>query len=405
MAENYLPANHVTADVENQQLSAAESPAQPINNQAIDMNGINEAIDALKRGERYLVNELKAKGVIFVKVPGFNRAVNKKHVKSLMESAKNVKGFLQPINVITAEEYFRLYPDRKIVYGDKVFTKDSPEVSLILVILDGQHREQAESELMAEPDYTATLSVEYVDLHGLTPDQWMVETNTQSRNWTSKDRTEYILSVNPEKETNIALAREWQRKYGMGERAAYAILTLNDGYTKSRQVDYMNNPNAGLPDILKGTPEQRERGKKILLALEVGFRTAPKMLKNMAAIKLAIEKYVAASDSKKDKAVKEIILFFMTLEQSVAQKAEGVSGVDAKTKILSDEWIRISKQFSTELSIRALEEQAAKAEEEWKTIQEKKAAEKVEAEKKAQARANKKSSKAKTQIEAVKSAN
>lgn len=367
MTDEISSVKHVTADVEHQQLSAAESPAQPINKQIIDMDDIKIAIDGLKRGERLLVNDLKANGVIFVRVPGFNRTVNNKHVEELKESAKTVKGFLHPIYVITAEEYFRLYPDRKLVYGDKVITKDSPEVSRILLILDGQHRDEAEQGLMAENGYTPTLKVEYVDLHGLNPDQWMVETNTQSRNWTSKDRTEYILAVNPGTDTNIAVAREWQHKYGMGERAAYAILTLNDGYTKSRQVDYMNHPDAGLPDILKGTPEQRERGGKILHAFEVGFRSAPKMLRNMAAIKLAIEQYSLASDSEKAKVVNQIILFFTTLDQSVAQSAANASGVAAKTKILTDEWSRMSKQFATDLSIHDLEEQAKDAEKEWET--------------------------------------
>lgn len=370
MAESNLPTNHVTADVEYQQLSAAESPAQPINNQNIDMDAINASIEALKRGERLLAHDLKAKGVIFVRVPGFNRSVNKKHVEELKVSAKNTKGFLHPIHVITADEYYRLYPDRKLVYGGQVITKDIPEVSRILLILDGQHRDEAESELVAEQGYIPTLKVDYVNLLGLTPDQWMVETNTQSRNWTSKDRTEYILAINPGDDTNISVARKWQEQYGMGERAAYAILNLNDCYTKSCQVDYMNGSLSNLPEILKGTQEQRERGTKILHAFEVGFRTTPKMLKNMAAIKLAIEKYVGASDSKKEKIVKEIILFFTTLDQSVAHNADVVSGVSNKMKILSDEWERMSKQFSTELSVKALEEQAAKAEEEWKTIKE-----------------------------------
>lgn len=395
MSKNDISKTHVTADVEHQQLGAAESPAQQLNNQSIDMGAINASIEVLKRGERLLVNDLKAKDVIFVKVPGFNRSVNKKHVEELKASAKNAKGFLHPIHVITAEEYFSLYPDRKLVYGDQGIMKDSPDVYRILLILDGQHRDEAESALMAEQGYIPTLKVEHVNLLGLTPDEWMVETNTQSRNWTSKDRTEYILASNSEEETNISVAHKWQQEYGMGERAAYAILNLNDCYTKSCQVDYMNNTKSGLPAILKGTPEQRERGGKILHAFEVGFRAVPKMLKNMAAIKLAIEKYVAASDSNKEKIVKEIILFFTTLDQKVAQDANDESGVAAKTKILSEEWDRMSKQFCSDISIRPLEELATKAEDEWKALKAKEAKKK----------ATTKSSQVKDQNDAVCSAN
>lgn len=408
MEDSNLSTPNVTADVEDQQLSSEESPAQPIQSQSVDMKAIEEAIASLKNGARLKVSDQKENGIIFASVEHFNRAVNSKHVQELIESVKSVRSFLHAIQVISATEYFEFYPDRELVCGDnKVITKDSSEVKRTLVNLDGQHRKAA-YEALKEKNFgslASTLEVEYIDLKGSTPDQWMVETNALSRNWTSKDRREHIIAKNPEVETNISLASEWQNQYGMGERAAYAILNLADDYKKSDQVKYMKEPSE-LPMSLKGTDEQRKRGKKILHAFEVCFRSTPKMLKNMAAISLAIDIYKGAPDDKKVEIVETITLFFTTLDQSIAESANAVSGVADKKKVLEAEWKRMKKQFSRPLSVQALEEQATQAEEEWKTLQKEKAAKKAEAEmkaaekkvakeKKAQEKANKQSANAK----------
>lgn len=332
------------------------------------MDKTKNYVESLKSGKRFSVTDLEAHGVIFCRVEGFNRAINSNHVKNLIKGVKKLNRFLQPIQVISAEEYFGFYPDRTLVSDGKAFTKDSTEISRIMLILDGQHRYNALLELKQEKTDVSSLEVEYVDLHDVKPDEWMVEINTQSRNWTSKDRTSHILALIPGDESNIAKAHKWQEEYGMGERAAYAILTFSDTYKKSCQVDYMNGSNSELPDILKGTAEQRKRGERIIHAFEVGFRRVPKMLKNMAAIKLAIDKYNLASDSEKEKIVNRIVLFFMTLDQTVAKNAALASGVTSKLDILGKEWTRVSELFKTDVSINALEEQAKTAEADWTAI-------------------------------------
>lgn len=362
---------NVTADVEKQQLSAEESPAQPKN---VELT--KQLVAELKGGTTLKVNEAEAAGIIFLYVGGFNRSVNKKHVEQLKTSARE-NGFLQPIEVIALDEYLRYYPDRKLTYRDRVYDNTTTNSYRAMVILDGQHRYGAESQLMLEKNYKPTLSVVCVDLKGLDPDKWMITINTQSRNWTSKDRTGNILSRNPDVNTNIYLVNQWQNEYGMGERAAYGLIELDDCYKKSLQVDYMNNPENGLPWVLEGTEDKRKRGIELLHAFEVGFRSVPKMLRNMGAVNLAIEIYKAADDKKKEGAVKKIKLFFMSLDQDIAKKANEVSSVAEKYAILKAEWKKVSNKLSSELLTRAIEEEALIAEKEWAVLKEsqKKAAE------------------------------
>lgn len=374
---------NVTADVEKQQLSAVESPAQPMN-----VELAKQLIAELKAGTTLNVSEAEAAGIIFLYVDGYNRNVNKKHVEQLKASAKE-NGFLQPIEVITLDEYLRYYPERKLTFGGRDYDNTTPDAYRAMVILDGQHRYGAESQLLLENDYKPTLTVVCVDLKGLDPDKWMITINTQSRNWTSKDRTGNILAKYPDHNTNIYLVNQWQNQYGMGERAAYALIELDDCYKKSLQVDYMNNPDDGLPYVLEGTDDKRKRGIELLHAFEVGFRSVPKMLRNMGAVNLAIEIHKAADDKNKDAAVKKILLFFMSLDQDVARKANDASAVAEKNAILKAEWKKVSKKLNSELSYRAIEEEALQAEKKWAEI---KAAEKKAAEEKA-AKAKKRKSK------------
>lgn len=363
MQENEpLNLNFGTAADEHQRLSVVESPTQPITN--CDPAVIKALIEELKH-RKMLVSDLKAKGILLAVVPGFNRAINEKHVQELVQSAKDVGGFLMPIQVIDAETYFSYYPDRKLIVDGKEIDRNSPECFRTLVNSDGQHRGEAEDRLIKEGGYTPSLAAEIMNLKGLDPDRWIVEINTQGRTWTSTDRTCYILSSCPEKDSNIFLARELQEEYGMGERAAYAILNLDDSYKRSLQVDYMNNPAKGLPSVLKGTNDKRERGKRILHAFEVGFRHVPKMLKNMAAINLAIEKHKSVDDKDKTKITEELLLFFASLDSEIAKKANDASPVAMKQSILSEEWDRVSKSFSSQLSVSAMKEKADIAEKEW----------------------------------------
>ena len=158
----------------------------------------SDKLEMLK-GQRK-VSELEEKGFKFIKAPGFNRKVNLRHVKVLMANARE-KGFLCPIKYITAKEWFKIYPNRKITLeSGKVITKGSEELDEILIILDGQHRYDADKELGVEKGYVSTLAAELVNLpDGMTPDEWMTTVNSTSQNWNEKDRAGYIsvFSVKP----------------------------------------------------------------------------------------------------------------------------------------------------------------------------------------------------------------
>lgn len=364
------------AVVESQQNEVVNQAEVPAPNEEAAL----EIIQQLKQGKRVKVAYAKAKGVKFAFASNVNREVRQKHVDEIGASVQKIGRFLRPILVITAKEYFTWYPDRTIIVDGKKITKDSSDLNLILVIVEGQHRHVAEVQLMQVVGYKPTLMVEYIDMEGLEPDKWMSEMNCLSANWSNKDRAHYMIALEPDPNTNLYVANEWQKEYGMGERAAYAILNLDDTYRKAEQLNYMANPSAGLSSILKGTDAHIKRGKRIMHSFEVGFRAYPKMLRNMAAVSLAIDIYKAGDDDDKTKVVNEIVLFFMTLDQTVARNADAASGVAAKKQILSNEWNRMSKQFSTDLSRQALSEQAVKAEEDWRALKEKTTQEKIQKE-------------------------
>lgn len=365
LAEAKEATKNVTADVEHQQLSVEESPTRSLRNVEL----IEQLVSKLKAGDNIKVSEAESAGIIFLYVDGFNRSVNKKHVEQLKSSAKDT-GFLQPVTVISLADYLKYYPTRAFTYGGRVYDGNTQDSFRAMVLLDGQHRYAAESQLGQEDNHKPSLTMVYVDLKDLDPDKWMITINTQSRNWTSKDRTGNIISRNPDVNTSIYLANQWQNDYGMGERAAYALIELDDCYKKSIQVDYMNHPENGLPPILQGTEFKRKRGLELLHALEVGFRSYAKMLKNMAAVNLAIGVYKAADDKDKEITVKRICLFFMALDQDVAKKANEASAVTEKNAVLKAEWKKVSKKFVTELSFRAIEEEAQQAEKKWAEMKE-----------------------------------
>lgn len=363
MTETKIFIENAAESIEAQQNKTVDLAEVPVTNQEA-----LEVIQQLKQGKQIKVADAKKKGIKFAFASNVNREVRQKHVDEIGASVQKIGRFLRPILVITAKKYFTWYPDRTIIVDGKKITKDSSGLNLILVIVEGQHRHVAEAQLMQVVGYKPTLMVEYIDMEGLEPDKWMSEMNCLSANWSNKDRAHYMIALEPDANTNLYVANEWQKEYGMGERAAYAILNLDDTYRKAEQLNYMADPSAGLSPILKGTDAHIKRGKRIMHSFEVGFRAYPKMLRNMAAVSLAIEAYKAADDDNKTKAVDEIVLFFMTLDQTVAGNADAASGVAAKKQILSNEWNRVYKQLTNDLSRQALSEQAAKAEEEWKKM-------------------------------------
>lgn len=319
---------------------------------------------------QHKVKELKDLGFKFVIMPGYNRPVDSKHVRVLMASVRETGAFMDSIKYITAEEWFKFYPDRKIVLDSgKVLTKDSEGLDEILIILDGQHRYEADNEMGIEEGYQSTLVAELVSLPDrLTPDQWMTTVNSTSRNWNEKDRASYINALNPGERTNVSIAEQWQKDHGIGVRYAYSLLNFTDNYRKSSHIEYMRNPKNGLPHVLKGTPENQKRGIETLHAIEVGFRNYPRVIRNMAIVDFIIEVYAEASDKDKAETVENLKTFLMSLPKDIAESINFLRDKSSRKLHLNGEWVRFKKMMLKSEKKQELILKAQVAEEEWQKM-------------------------------------
>lgn len=324
---------------------------------------------------RHKVSELKKAGIIFIMIAGYNRNVNHRHIKDIVQNVRKVGCFLTPIRYITAMEYFEFYPDREIALeSGKIITKDTEEIGRILFILDGQHRYEANEEMEIEDEnYQSTLLAEHVELpEGISPDVWMTTLNSTNSNWNEIDRGRFIAKINPDKENNVTAARLMREQYKLSERAAYALLNFNDNYRKSHYVSYMNNPAEGLCSVLQGTKENRERGWKTLHAIEVGFRHYPKVIRNMAVIDFVLSVYTDSPDNKKEETVAKIHTFLTSLPDDEA-KYISLETVKAYRKAnLVRAWAKFVKETKKEAKFMEYQELALNAEREWAKMNENK---------------------------------
>lgn len=107
----------------------------------------------------------------------------------------------------------------------------------------------------------------------------------------------------------------------------------------------MDDPEKGLPTVLKGVEENIERGKRILHAFRVCWRDIPKMVRNNASINMFIEIYNACGDSMKEVVVNALILFFTTLDKADAESVAGEKDNDEKIRLLKGYWDKFSKDI------------------------------------------------------------
>ena len=327
----------------------------------------SDKLEMLKGQQK--VSELEEKGFKFIKAPGFNRKVNLRHVKVLMANARE-KGFLCPIKYITAKEWFKIYPNRKITLeSGKVITKGSEELDEILIILDGQHRYDADKELGVEEGYVSTLAAELVNLpDGMTPDEWMTTVNSTSQNWNEKDRAGYIIAMNPDEETNVSIAEQWSKDYAMSMRCSFGLLNYADNYRKSYHIEYMRNPEKGLPQVLKGTEENRKRGIATLHAIEVGFRNHPKVIRHMAVIEFVIETYSETPDKDKTNTVENLQTFLMSLSGDISANVSASRDKGERKRILREAWGKFQKAMKRADRREELTCIAQTAESEWEKM-------------------------------------
>lgn len=322
-----------------------------------------------------LISELKDKGYIFINIQPFNRLIDPKHVKEIKEMVKEIGGFLSPIHYMPAKEWFEFYPERELILeSGKIINKDFSDLDYVLFCLDGQHRMEADSELQAEDKgYISTLMGEPAKLpNKIDPDKWVSTVNSGNKNWTEQDRNEYIAARNPQEETNITVAIQLRKDYGMSQRCVIAFLNFQDNYKKSYQVEYMRHPEDGLHPVLKGTPENRKRGLDMIHAVEVGFRNFPSVLKNMAIIEFISEVYNEASDKNKERVVKQLQRFFMSLSEKTAEKILDTKDKKERKKILYDTWKMFNRSIKNLENAQKVDHLSKEAEEEWIKIRDQK---------------------------------
>lgn len=313
------------------------------------------------------VKELKEQGFKFIIMPGYNRSVDPKHVRNLMKSVREKGFFLNSIKFIPAEVWFQFYPERKITLeSGKVIAKDSEFLDEILIILDGQHRYTADEEMGIEEAYQSTLTAERVNLpNNMTPDDWMTTVNSTSRNWDEKDRAGYIIALNPDERTNVSIAEQWRKDYGLSMRYSFGLLNFMDNYRKSSHLEYMRNPEDGLPFVLKGTAGNQQRGIDTLHAIEVGFRNYPRVMKNMAVVDFVIEVYNETSDKDKMAVVKNLQTFLMSLSSEIAKNMNDFKDKTNRKNILRSAWRKFQKAISRADKRQEIILNAQIAEEEW----------------------------------------
>lgn len=319
---------------------------------------------------RCKVSELEKAAIVFLMIAGYNRLISRRHVKDIMNSVRKIGSFLDPIQCISAKEYFEYYPDREFrLDSGEVITKDSEGLDKIFFILDGQHRYEADKELGKEEGYVSTLTAELVNLpDGMSPDEWMTIKNSTSLNWNEKDRAGYIIALNPDEETNVSIAEQWYKDYAMSMRCSFGLLNYADNYRKSYHIEYMRNPEKGLPQVLKGTEENRKRGIATLHAIEVGFRNNPKVIRNMSVVEFVIEAYSEAPDKDKATTVENIKTFLMSLSGDISTNVSASRDKGERKRILREAWGKFQKAMKRADRREELTNIAQIAESEWEKM-------------------------------------
>lgn len=301
----------------------------------------------IEDGRTVSLEELKSAGFVLAADKSFGRVINKTHLKELKGSLKK-DGCIEPVSIFFGAEYFEAYPERELSDTDdcdKKYIKDSPELPEVIFIADGLHRLEAHTELLSEDEsYRNALKFRHVETD-LSIDRWIYIRNTNNRNWDSKDCSRYIAAQTGYEKSNLTTAVEWQEKYKLCEKYSYTILNLSDTYKKRMLSEYMDDPEKGLPTVLKGVEENIERGKRILHAFRICWRDIPRMLRNNASIHMFIEIYNACSDSMKEAVVNALVLFFTTLDKADAENVAGEKDNDEKIRLLKGYWDKFSKDI------------------------------------------------------------
>ena len=274
-----------------------------------------------------------------------NRKISRSHVNSLMESYKRTGAVLTSIKILPGDEMLKqnyLIHDRS---GNNL-TLDTPDIKKFYPIIDGQHRVDAIAAWMsndATKDIPITATLELAKIpEGVSVPAYMGELNLVCEKWDHR-ATKSLAGLVFESEGTTILSRinECIEEDKMSARGAWKVYKMTDGYNKKKYESALFT--GKLPDELKGTEAEIERGDKIREAIQIGCRNIPKMKRNSAIVDTLIESYNAAPDTDKVRTLDLLLLFTKTLPDNVLTAALGESTVTGKAQLITKAW----KEFLT----------------------------------------------------------
>lgn len=147
MESKNKPAD-VTPGVAKEQLAKGKSVVDPRSPMPSDgMASYTNLADTLKRGVLYKIYDLQQQGGHFARLK-VNRELDPKQVKKMKESIKSIGGIVMPLTVLPARQ---ISSEFEIVDEEgKDVDAENEDINNMLVIIDGQHRFKAYSELCKE---------------------------------------------------------------------------------------------------------------------------------------------------------------------------------------------------------------------------------------------------------------
>lgn len=291
----------------------------------------------------YTMKELLDKGY---KKAGLanNREVNDKVVKKKMLSIKRSNGVISPILVVTARACLEQGLEVVDENGKKL-TLDDTDIDSYLVIIDGQHRDEAVTRLNREPgpnQHHYTLPVMFPQIQEPNILTMLGESNISTRPWKGTDYLTSLLNsrnipgVNEEGNVTLTFVKKYSTD-GCSEVAAWAYATGN--FKRQPTASRLYKAQSDIETRNKLTEGSNKYGRKIHDAL-VDARIDTKMIGSKEVAGYLIEKMhelVSDGTTPLKDAAETIMKFIGTLTQSEVTainqsggKTEDVNGVPHK---------------------------------------------------------------------------
>lgn len=261
-----------------------------------------------------------------------NRATDKNALKKKVKSIRTAKGVISPCLIIGARKCLEAGLDVKLEDGT-IITEDTSNLDMILVKIDGEHRDRAIKELNLslkpgdkkyENYYYLPLNddVEIIDL--------LRESNVATKPWAGSDfLTNLILSL-PEANTKML---KWvqARQNDSSDAAAWLWATLDKSrvYTKTKIIKATTDKNV-LKEVIKDT--KFEGGKKIYNAMTNRFDKKVVGLKPFPQWVISKIGDLITSMNEPE-AIDKIIAFSKMITRAETEAIEQIRGVGKDQKI------------------------------------------------------------------------